>query len=302
MGRKKKEFTALTMVPLSHIKFPETEGVPKLFPDSVAELAQGLAREGQLEPILLYQSGRASPRIVSGRRRVLAAKLLGWDEISGVLLGDDLSHEIRVVERLQNGDYNPWELADALGMLTTRMGWSQAQLGAAIDKSRDFVANFLAIQQITPEARGKILTIEGADRLTTRHLRYVARSAAVDQVKVALKIITDQLSTTRLEREHHEAAPKTPSFHLIGIRDPLDPDGPQYPVTYRDWRKYHRQLTTDLRRIERQEIRELARARAAINEAKLLQKQVRHVAGTQRRKLEKELRQAKKWLEQLGGF
>ena len=300
MGRRKKEFTGLTGVPLDRIKPPATRGVPTLTNDTIGEMAQALERGGQQEPVLLFRAGRANLRIVSGRRRFLAAQLLGWNEIQAVVLTEEMEREVQAIDRLQAGEVNPWELADALNALQQAMNWSQAQLGAVVDCSRDFVANFLVIREISPEARKGILTMEGVHRLTTRHLRYVARSAPKDQVRVAMQILADQMSTTRLEREHHDTAPKTPTFRLQGIREPIPEDSRNYPVTYRDWRKYQRRLTTDLRRIERQEQREMARARAAINEARVMQKQVKTIAGKQRKKLEKELRQARKRLDILG--
>ena len=302
MGRKKKTFTTLSPLPLGNIRVPDSKGVPTLTSEAIEEMARLLARNGQQDPILVHKSGRAQHRIISGRRRFLAAKSLGWEEIACVVLDDSMEKEIAVIDRLQSKQYDPWELADVLASIRSRLNWSQAQLGAAIDRSRDFIANILVINQITKDAKTEIMAMEGADLLTTRHLRYIARSAPKHQVQVAVKILSDQMSTKRLEREHHETAPKSPSFRLTGVRDPLEPDMPDFPITYRDWRKYHRQLTTDLRRIERQEQQELARARAAINQAKILQRQVKNVTGIQRKKLEKALRLAKKKLEILGNY
>ena len=301
MGRRKKDFTALMSVPLRKVIPPQTEDAPGLNPEAIVKLAARFEQEGQREPLLLQQTSEDQHIIVSGRLRFLAAKHLKWKGLDSLVLDATMNHEVEVIQRLQGGNYNPWELADVLQTLKDKLDWTQAHLGAAIDKSRDFVANILALTQITPEARKFILSQEGGDRLTARHLRYVARTDPKHQIPVATKILSERLSTTRLERESHATAPKTPTFKLMGVREPLPAEHPDYPATLKEWKKYYRRLNTDLLRISRQEAKEMARTKQAISEARMLQQQVKKIAGDQRKRLEKELRQARKLLLQQGG-
>ena len=162
------------------------------------------------------------------------------------------------------------------------------------------MANTLALKQIAPEVRTLILRHERGDDLTVRHLRYVARSPEPEQMQVARRILDHTPTTKELEREQRHGVGKAPRINLIRTR-PLRPAGSAgFPRNPKDWRRYHRQLTTDLRRVERQEALEQRRAQALLAEAKQRTKQVRAEASRKRKELNRELRIVRKQLLRLG--
>jgi len=301
MGRRKKPLQHLHKVPLAKLELskrakPATE-------EDLAVLAGALASRGQQEPVLITEgSAPESWRVVVGVRRVLAARRLGWREVDAILLPGRYAAELRVIEQLQEGRYEPFALADSLQRLKVECDWTQAHLGYAIGRTRDFVANILAITQIDPAVRRYIAENVNGHPLTARHLRYVARAAAGEQLEMARRIIAENLSTKHLERSKHSEALRHPQPEFIRVRALRRAGTPQAPRSPQEWRRYYRQLTTDLRRVDRQEQRETLRALDLLAGARLRRRLIKREANRKRRTLARELRQARRNLERAGSL
>lgn len=293
MGRKKKIPRQLTRLKLRQITLSEIAGGSGHDVDEIEMLAQSMISRGQLEPVLVKGTSRKNRfQLIVGSKRFAAAKKLGWGELDCLVLESSFESEIEVIEKLQSGLYEPWELADTLHGLKERLDWSQAQLGAAVGKSRDFVANILAIAQIAPEVRGFILSRDGGHRLTARHLRYVARAKGRDQMQIARRILADKLSTTKLEREKRSGAAKSADPAGIKIREFRKSGTARYPKNPKEWKRYYRQLNTDLRRVDKREIEEVRRSKAVVSQARQRQRIIKREANRKRRQLQREMRQA----------
>jgi ParB family chromosome partitioning protein len=252
MPRKKVELKQLVTLPLEEVLPPE-RGLPPLQEEVVEAVLRQITETGQAPPVLVRDHGRQGKRLVTGAATLEALEQLGWSEVDCILVGPEADRELKVVEKLQRGEGDPWEVADALAALKRRYGWTQVQLGQAIGRTRDFVANVLAITQIAPEVRRAIRRHPRADRLTARHLRYVARTPRSEQLRVAQRILEQGLSTKELEREKRQNALRALEPNVIRIRALRTRSSGLAPKTPKEWRRYHRQLMTDLRRIDRRE-------------------------------------------------
>ena len=293
MGRKKKELKQLRELPLGSIALRRGASQKTYGGDRVAEMAQSLSAGGLRDPIVVKQlPGRENHIVIMGGCRFLAAKKLGWKTISALQLDSSMAAEIKLLESLRDKDLSPWELADSLGQLKERLDWTQAHLGLAIGKTRDFVANILTISQIEPETREFILSRQEGPQLTARHLRYVARAPRNRQLVVARRLLEREISTTTLAREQQSTAPKSQQFRLTNLRGPSTAVGATQPSTVKELKKYQRQLATDLRRVDRREALEQKRVQTIILEARLRERLVKREAQKVRKELQRELRRA----------
>ena len=299
MGRRKKPLQHLEKLATAKLEVPKSS--PEVREDEIAALVGSLASGGQHEPILVTEGAAPNAwRVVVGRRRALAAKRLGWPMIDAIILPGKYQAELRVIERLQQGRFDPFTLADTLQRLKEQCDWTQAHLGYAIGRTRDFVANILALTQIDPAVRRYIAENSNGHALTARHLRYVARAAGAEQLAMAKQIIGDRLSTKNLERRKHSASPQRPPPEFIRVRELRRPGTPQAPRSAQEWRRYYRQLTTDLRRVDRQEQRESRRAQDLLATARLRGGQIKREADRKRRALAREIRHARRALDEAG--
>lgn len=296
MGRRKKPLQHVQKLRVGSLELPDR--IPGQKEEELAGLAASLGSRGQLEPILVTEGAAPGTwRVVVGRKRVLAARRLGWPALDALVLPGRFQSELRVIEGLQEGRYEPFALADTLKRLKDQHDWTQAHLGCAIGKTRDFVANILAITQIDPDVRRYIVETANGHPLTARHLRYVARSPEGEQMAMAKEIIGAQLSTKSLERRMLSDAQRRPRPEFIRVRALRRAGTPQAPRSAKEWRRYYRQLNTDLRRVDRQEQREIRRASELLTEARQRRRLIKHEANRKRNALARELRQARRRVE-----
>ena len=298
MGRKKKELKQLKALPLEAISFRRGVSAKSYGAGRIEDMAASLGDTGMRDPVVVKQlPGKDNLVLVTGGCRLLAARKLGWKTLPALVLDGAYGVEIKLLEALRDDDLTPWDLSDHLHQLKYRLGWTQAHLGQAIGRTRDFVANMLSISQIAPETRQFILKQRNGGELTARHLRYVARAPEHRQMHLARRMLERELSTTALEQGKKTAAPKSHGFRPSNLRSLPAPDSPAFPRTAKEWKKHQRRLTTDLRRVNRREALEQNRIQSAISEARLRQRMVKQEAQTLRRELQRELRRTRRELE-----
>lgn len=291
MGRHKQIFHQRRTLPVDTLALPP--GAPE--PTS-GDAERTVAGGRRAAPVLVAPGDDGRYEVLVGHGRVHAARRLQRRELECVVLEPDCRDAAPVIERLQAGDFDPWELADTLARLKERHGWTQDHLGQAIGRTRDFVTNVLAVCNIGAEVRTLITEHPQGRRLTTRHLRYIGRTAPALQLRVARRILQDELSTKELEfdsRRTREPRAARPLLQVRALRK-----GSAHPRTQKEWRRYYRQITTDLRRIERKEQEEFKRMEETIRAAKARQRTIRREAREKRRTLQAELRHARRHLDE----
>lgn len=136
--------------------------------DRLQELADSIKEHGVVQPLVVRRfEGRY--QLVSGERRLRAARLAGLEEVPVVLreATDSEMLEIAIVENLQREDINPLEAAVAYRELMTHFGFTQEMVAKRVGKSRSTVANTLRLLGL-PEPIQKTLW-EG--KLTEGHAR-----------------------------------------------------------------------------------------------------------------------------------
>lgn len=303
MGRRRQPFRHLATVALADITAAEAR-TQAVAPETVQRLTSSLRRQGQREPVLVAgaAAGRADAppyRLVVGVARLLAARELGWEHLQAVVLDASFAAELAAIDALEAGQADPWQLSEALARLRARCGWTQTQLGAAIGRTRDFVAGLLAIQGIAPEVRDYLARNTAGRPLTARHLRYIGRASRGRQFQVAREIVEQGLSTKVLEERFRRGAA---GRQYIKVRALPQPGRSRAPQTTTEWRRYYRKLTTDLRRVEEQESHELRRTAHVVEQARQRERIIRQEARAKRKALARELRRATRQLARRGAL
>jgi len=163
----------------------------------LADLAQSLREHGLVQPVVVrpapVQAGRYE--IIAGERRWRAAQLAGLVEIPIILrdVDDRVALEIAIVENVQRSDLNPIEEAMGYQRLIDDHGYTQADLGQVIGKSRSHVANTLRLLKLPSDIREML--VEGA--LSAGHARTLVTVA--DPAGLARKIVAGGLSVRQAE-------------------------------------------------------------------------------------------------------
>ena len=138
-------------------------------PDAVAELAESMRVNGQLQPCAVVtraafrrafpdddaQLGRAAFVQVAGARRYLAAQQLGWDALEAVVKDDLASSPLRFLsataaENLDRRDFDPVEEAEQVHLVVAAAGSGQAA-AEHLHRSPGWITQRLNLLKLAPE-------------------------------------------------------------------------------------------------------------------------------------------------------
>jgi ParB family chromosome partitioning protein len=153
----------LQVISIALIK-PSPHQARKYFDEeNLWKLAESMRQEGLIQPITVRQllpiSGeREDPgfELVSGERRLRAAKLLGWKDIEARVIQVISEGEVAakgLIENLQREDLNPMEEAEGFALLNKvdTAYWTHERVAQVTGKSRTYITQSLSLLRL-PEA------------------------------------------------------------------------------------------------------------------------------------------------------
>ena len=180
-------------------------------PEALSQLADSIAANGVLQPILVREVGSGGMyQIIAGERRWRASKLAGLLEIPAIVMdADDLTTaQIAIIENIQRTDLNPYEEACAFRDLAKGFGLTQEEVSARLGKSRSAVANSLRLLDL-PDPVAELLR---SGELSAGHCRaLLGLKDRSNMEELAKKIVAKNLSVRETEaavRALNKARPK----------------------------------------------------------------------------------------------
>ena len=180
------------------------------------ELAESIRQRGVLQPIVVRPIAgvKDSYEIVAGERRWRAAQRAGKHTIPiiSLALNDREALEISIIENVQRSDLSALEEAQGYANLASEYGYSHADIGRVVGKSRSHVANTLRLLAL-PESVRQLLA-DGS--LTAGHAR--ALLTVPNPEEVAKRVIANDLTVRDVEKMTNA----TPT--AIGERPPKQDD------------------------------------------------------------------------------
>jgi len=115
----------------------------------IASLAESLKEHDMLQPVLVRQvAGRY--QLISGERRLRAARLAGWTTIPARIrqADDRLVAELAIVENLQRQDLNPIEKALSFKRYVDEHKCTQDDLAKRLKIDRSTIANLMRLLEL----------------------------------------------------------------------------------------------------------------------------------------------------------
>ncbi|TPM26065.1 ParB/RepB/Spo0J family partition protein [Mesorhizobium sp. B2-3-4] len=163
----------------------------------LTDLAQSIREHGVVQPVVARPSPTQAGRyeIIAGERRWRAAQRAGLTEIPVIIrdVNDRTALELAIIENVQRADLNPVEEAQGYQQLIDDHGYTQADLGQVIGKSRSHVANTLRLLKLPDVIRDML--VDGA--LSAGHARTLV--TAEDPAGLAKRIVEEGLSVRQAE-------------------------------------------------------------------------------------------------------
>lgn len=161
----------LNEVPLDAIEPNPDQPRTNFKREELEELADSIAKEGLLQPILVRSIGEGKYQIIAGERRWQACQLLDLKTVPVTIKdADDMKAlELALIENLQRSDLNPIEEAYGYRRLMERNGMSQADVAQAMSKGRSTIANALRLLDLPEDAQQLLFE----DKIQAGHARAI---------------------------------------------------------------------------------------------------------------------------------
>ena len=166
--------------------------------EALAELASSIKELGIIQPITVRKIHDTSYQLITGERRLRAAKKAGLETIPAFIrTADDAEMlEMALVENIQREDLNAIEIAISYQRLVEECKLTQENLSERVGKKRATITNYLRLLKLPPEIQ---LGIRNKD-ISMGHARaLVIVDDPGEQLKIYNKVIKDSLSVRKTE-------------------------------------------------------------------------------------------------------
>ena len=167
-------------------------------PDSLRELADSIAAQGVIQPIVVRPVENDRYELIAGERRWRAAQQAGLDEIPVVIkeVTEEAAMAMGLIENIQREDLNPLEEANALSRLLHDFGLTHQEVAKAVGKSRTTVTNLMRLLELNEEVKQLV----ESRRLEMGHARALLGLQGEAQTQAANQVVKQGLSVRETER------------------------------------------------------------------------------------------------------
>lgn len=199
--RKSKQISGgqLLMIPQENI-FPNPNQPRKYFDYSELEgLAQSIRENGLLQPVTVRPREDFGYELISGERRLRAARIIGMKEIPCIISEADTekSATLALIENLQRQDLSFFEEARAIENLMHICGLSQEEMAKRLGKAQSTLCNKLRILKLPQD----VCDLLEKNSMSERHARALLQLESADLQRRAAQIVTDKrLTVAETER------------------------------------------------------------------------------------------------------
>lgn len=146
---------------------------------SLQELADSIKQHDVIQPITVIRLTQNKYQLISGERRLRAAKMAGLADIPAYVRTADNQGmlEMALLENLQRENLNAIEIALSYRQLMDECGLTQEMVAERMNKERSTVANYLRLLKLPPDIQSAVR--DGA--LSMGHARAIIGLEHIEQ-------------------------------------------------------------------------------------------------------------------------
>jgi ParB family chromosome partitioning protein len=189
---------AVAHVLLDHIEQNPFQPRTQFNEEELAELAMSIQQQGIIQPVTVRKMGHDRYQLISGERRLKAARVAGLTEIPAYIrvANDEQMLEMALVENIQREDLNPIEIAASYQRLIEECHISQEELSQKVGKDRSTISNYIRLLKLPEEIRHAI----GRNTISMGHARALITVEDPEKQVTFLKtILKNHLSVRQVE-------------------------------------------------------------------------------------------------------
>ena len=194
--------------------------------EALQELADSIATQGVMQPIIVRPTGDNKYEIIAGERRWRATQQAGLDTIPAIVreVTDEATIAMALIENIQREDLNAMEESLALIRLRDEFKLTQQQVADAVSKSRSAVTNLMRLASLEKAVqqqleRGELelghakclLGLEGNAQIEA------ARSVAAN----AMTVRQTEVLVKKLQNPSPDTKPQAPNPDSMRLQEEL---------------------------------------------------------------------------------
>ncbi len=199
LGDEAAEPALLKTIPLEHLR-PNPRQPRKTFEsEPLEELAASIREHGILQPLVVRAVAEGRWELISGERRMRAARLAGLKEVPVVerSASAQVSLELAIIENVQREDISSIESAAAYRLLMEEFSLTQEEVARKVGKSRASIANTLRLLKLPEEMQAAIAEGE----LSEGHARALLMADSPHrQAEIFRRVLREGLTVREAER------------------------------------------------------------------------------------------------------
>ncbi|MBQ2759262.1 MAG: ParB/RepB/Spo0J family partition protein [Clostridia bacterium] len=173
------------------------------------ELAASIGELGIIQPLSVCDKKDGTYQLISGERRLRAAKLAGLVRVPCVLFSNEIRKAalMTVTENMQRSDLNFFEEAALIDKLSNVFCFTLGEISDILGKSELYLMNKTRLLSISLEMRKEMLE----NGLTEKHARAFLRlQSEADRQKLLTAVINERLTVSQtLERSREITGEKS---------------------------------------------------------------------------------------------
>lgn len=190
--------TGIIRLPLDSIETNPKQPRRGFDETALQELAQSIRIHDIIQPITVTKLTANKYRLISGERRLRAAKIAGLHDIPAYIrqANDQELLELALLENLQREDLNAVEIAISYKRMMEELDHTQEQVAERMGKDRTTVTNYLRLLKLPPDIQVAVRNGE----ISMGHARALINVDTIDkQLYIFDEIKTKGLSVRQTE-------------------------------------------------------------------------------------------------------
>ncbi len=169
-------------------------------PASLEELKKSILANGLIQPITVRRTPDHKYQLISGERRLIACKEIGFREIPAYIIkvdSDELMLALALIENIQREKLNAIEIGSAYKRLMDECHLTQEQIAEKVGKDRTTIANSIRLLRLPKKVQDSLI----ADEISAGHARALINIEDENiQIQLLQKIKSSNLSVRKVER------------------------------------------------------------------------------------------------------
>ncbi len=194
-----KTFTLKTLnIPIDDIVFNPYQPRSNFEDTSLHELTLSIKTYGIIQPVTVKKIVDGQYQLISGERRLKAAKKAGLTEIPVFIREAENTEmlELALVENIQRQDLNPIEISLCFKRLIEECNITQKELSEKIGKDRTTITNYIRLLKLHPDIQVGLIE----NKLSMGHARAIINVQDENtQIKIFRKITEKNLNVRQVE-------------------------------------------------------------------------------------------------------